>query len=59
MAKSDAQVDRALGLLRQMGATIPNTPQLREVMAALLDAEVNRDVDNSKLPLKLGSRLSE
>ena len=54
-----AQVDRALALLRSLGATIPNTPQLRDVMAALLDAQVNKDVDNSSLPLKLGSRLSE
>jgi hypothetical protein len=59
MTQEQAQVDRALSLLRAMGATIPNTPQLREVMAALLDAQVNRDVDNSSLPLKLGSRLSE
>jgi hypothetical protein len=42
-----------------MGATIPNSPQLREVMASLLDAAVNKDVDNTRMPLKLGSRLSE
>jgi hypothetical protein len=59
MSSQDAQVDRALALLRQMGATIPNSPKLREVMASLLEAAVNKDVDNTRMPLKLGSRLSE
>jgi hypothetical protein len=56
---TNADVDRAINILRALGATIPNTPQVREVMKALLEAQMNKDVDNTTLPLKLGSVLSE
>jgi hypothetical protein len=56
---TNADVDRAISILRALGATIPNTPQVREAMKALLEAQMNKDVDNTTLPLKLGSVLSE
>jgi hypothetical protein len=56
---TDAEVSRAICAMRAAGAIIPDTPTMRAIIAALLDAQVNHDVDNTKMPFKLGSRLSD
>jgi hypothetical protein len=58
LADPDAPIDRAIQALVAVVADALNAPDMRDRIAAILDAQVNPDVDNTTLPLKLGSRLS-